>query len=187
MYVCSIVLFSTEYYVLSIQKYKQVNTACGLRTLDFSMIALALLLFCLTYLVLKTAIVRLLIFLTFNFFFTKDLGQSILIYLKDFLSPNKSKHLPFRTGYSFQKRFEKKEEKIFQENWNFTCKNMKVENVFSKGAFKNDVSIFLDSPLPCQQYCLEQRSRDIIRIQLDLQVKLLWANRCHSFLTSLIL
>ena len=72
MYVCIVLfiqLFSTEFYVLSIQKYKQVNTACGLRTLDFSMIALALLLFCLTYLVLKTAIVRLLIFLTFNFFY----------------------------------------------------------------------------------------------------------------------
>ena len=84
-----------------------------------------------------------------QFFFTKDLGQSILIYLKEFLSPNKSKHLSFPTGYSFKKRFEKKREKIFQENWNFTCKNMKVENVFSKGAFKNDVSIFLDYPLPC--------------------------------------
>ena len=58
--------FNTEYYVLEIQ----ISTACEeLRTLDFSMIALALLLFCLTYLVLKTAIVRLLIFLTFNLFY----------------------------------------------------------------------------------------------------------------------
>ena len=64
---------------------------------------------------LKTAIVRLLIFLTFNFFFKKDLGQSILIYLKDFLSPNKSKHLSFRTGYSFEKRFEKKEGRVFKK------------------------------------------------------------------------
>ena len=50
-----------------------------------------------------------------QFFFTKDLGQSILIYLKDFLSPNKSKHLSFRTGYSFQKRFEKKERRVFKK------------------------------------------------------------------------